>query len=145
VLLIVRSQYRYWVISKILQPSKVPTKIFILSCVHISFKINISLIQTTPPPTGRAPQFGRPVLGYHGTDRIWNVISTFTQWAVCHVDHCLRVSCWTESRQYLIHSILPQHHYKETQDVSNCFLFGAGWRCIVVTGNAGSPRIQMLV
>jgi hypothetical protein len=54
VMLIVRSQYRYYLISKILQLSNVPTK-YILSCVHISFKINI--IPDTnnsypPPPKG---------------------------------------------------------------------------------------------
>jgi hypothetical protein len=42
----------------------VPTKIYILSCVHISFKINISLIQTTlcPPPLHRpnSASGGRP-------------------------------------------------------------------------------------
>jgi hypothetical protein len=36
-----------------LQPSKVPAKIYILSCVHISLKINMSLIQTTRPPPQR--------------------------------------------------------------------------------------------
>jgi hypothetical protein len=41
VLLIVQSQYRYYEISKIFQPSKVPIKIYFLSCAHISFKINV--------------------------------------------------------------------------------------------------------
>jgi hypothetical protein len=65
VLLIFRSQYRYLVTSKIFQPSKVPVKIYILSYVHISFKISMSLIQKTraPPrnrnaPPGGAAQFG---------------------------------------------------------------------------------------
>jgi hypothetical protein len=50
VLLIVRSQYRYYVVSKIFQPSKVPIKVYMLPYTHNSFKINISLTQTTPPP-----------------------------------------------------------------------------------------------
>jgi hypothetical protein len=49
-LLVVRSQYRYQVIRKIYEQSKVPSKICILSCAHISFKINMSLIQTTRAP-----------------------------------------------------------------------------------------------
>jgi hypothetical protein len=32
------------------KPSKVPTKIYILSWAHICFKINITLIQTSHPP-----------------------------------------------------------------------------------------------
>jgi hypothetical protein len=44
VLVLVRSQYRLRLISKIFQPIKVPTKICILSCVHISYKMNVSLI-----------------------------------------------------------------------------------------------------
>jgi hypothetical protein len=43
------------------QQSRVPTKIHILSCAHIWFKINMSVIQTVVdhqrPPEG-APQFG---------------------------------------------------------------------------------------
>jgi hypothetical protein len=53
VLIIVRSQYRYWAMSKIFQPSEVPTKIYILSWAHISFEINMSLREAT-----RSPQFG---------------------------------------------------------------------------------------
>jgi hypothetical protein len=52
VVLVVRSQYRYKLISKIFKPSKVPSIIYILSCTHISFKINKNPIQTTPPPRG---------------------------------------------------------------------------------------------
>jgi hypothetical protein len=66
VLLIVRSQYRYWVISKTFQPSKAITKIYILSCVHIWFKINMSLNKkaralpkgANSPPPGRTPHIG---------------------------------------------------------------------------------------
>jgi hypothetical protein len=37
--------------SKIFQTSKVPTKIYILSCTHISCKINVShTINSRPPP-----------------------------------------------------------------------------------------------
>jgi hypothetical protein len=36
------------------QPRKVPTKIYILSCVHISLKINMSLIQITSATLGDA-------------------------------------------------------------------------------------------
>jgi hypothetical protein len=53
VLLIVRSQYRYWVVSKIFERTKVLIKIYILSCAYVSFKINMSLTQQT-----HAPQFG---------------------------------------------------------------------------------------
>jgi len=51
--------------SKIFQHSKVPTETYILYCVHITSKINMSLIQTTcplpqrtnnTPPKGHAPQ-----------------------------------------------------------------------------------------
>jgi hypothetical protein len=48
------------------QPSKVPTKIYILSCIHISFKTNgphadnsrLPEDQQPPSPRERAPQFG---------------------------------------------------------------------------------------
>jgi hypothetical protein len=57
VLLTVRSQYRYRVVRKIFKPSKVPIKIYILSCVHISSNINMSLIQTSrlPPKDQQRP------------------------------------------------------------------------------------------
>jgi hypothetical protein len=49
VLLIIWSQYRYYeLISKIFQPNKVATKIYILPCAHILFKINMYFIQITP-------------------------------------------------------------------------------------------------
>jgi hypothetical protein len=38
---------------KIFQPSKVPTKIYILACAHVFFNINMSLIQTTRAHTPR--------------------------------------------------------------------------------------------
>jgi hypothetical protein len=60
-LLTVRSQYRYKVMSEIFHTSKVPTKIFILSCAHIWIKINVSHTNNFPPtasPGERAPQFG---------------------------------------------------------------------------------------
>jgi hypothetical protein len=42
VLLVVWSQYLYFlVISKIFQQNKVPTKIYILSCARILFKISL--------------------------------------------------------------------------------------------------------
>jgi hypothetical protein len=47
------------VIRKIFQPSKVPTKIYIIYCTHIFFKINMSLIQTTAPPPPRGGGEGR--------------------------------------------------------------------------------------
>jgi hypothetical protein len=63
VLLIVQSQYRYLVVSRIFQQSKMPMKICIFF-TFISFKINMSLIQinsptteTTAPTKGNVPQF----------------------------------------------------------------------------------------
>jgi hypothetical protein len=65
----------------IYQPSKVPTKIYILSWTHISFKINVSLIQNTcaPQRTNSAPQEAlstvwEPLvwcLDYRPDDRVW--------------------------------------------------------------------------
>jgi hypothetical protein len=51
--------------SKVCQPSKVPTKIYALCCAHVSFKINMSLIQTTrppPPENQQRPPEGAPQL-----------------------------------------------------------------------------------
>jgi hypothetical protein len=39
------------VISKIFKLSKVPSKIYILSCIYISFKMTVSLMQTTCAPS----------------------------------------------------------------------------------------------
>jgi hypothetical protein len=48
--LTVRSQYRYQVKSKIFLPNKVRTKIYILPCAHISFKISMSWYNQLAPP-----------------------------------------------------------------------------------------------
>jgi hypothetical protein len=47
--------------SLIFQSGKLPAQIYILSCAHISLEVNMSLIQTTAPPSQRtkgAPEFG---------------------------------------------------------------------------------------
>jgi hypothetical protein len=50
---------------KIFQPSKIPAEIYISSCIHISFKINVPYPNNSypsedqqGPPGERAPQFG---------------------------------------------------------------------------------------
>jgi hypothetical protein len=39
--------------SSMLHPSKVSTKIYIISSAHIAFRISMSLIQETRPPEGQ--------------------------------------------------------------------------------------------
>jgi hypothetical protein len=78
VLLIVRSQYRYKAISKIrvFRPSRVHSKIYILSCFHISLKINMSLILTRARSEDRQPFPG----GGGGGTTVWEPVP-YTVWA----------------------------------------------------------------
>jgi hypothetical protein len=80
--LTVRSHYRYHVISKIFQPSKMLTKTYSLSCAHLSFKINMSLTQTTPPPPGARPTVWEPLL------------YTLTKWINMEDVHCIHAKCF---------------------------------------------------
>jgi hypothetical protein len=69
---------RYWVVSQVFEPSKVPTKMYILSCPHISFKINMSLTQTTRALSPRGPTAPSPRGGGAQFENLWANRSTAT-------------------------------------------------------------------
>jgi hypothetical protein len=76
------------VISKTFQPSKVPITVHILSCHHISFKINMSLIQPTRAP----PEDQRRSPGGGGT--LWEPLLYSNSASERDLFNTFNTGCW---------------------------------------------------